>query len=183
MTSLRCSVLMRYDNGTAQLIAVTSLLYVTGKHHLPHAATHHLYIFTCPAPSHAINRHVSGSLGCGHVQVGPYLVVQSLVRQGLLGGAVPADPSAPPASLIVSLSTIVSSMTEPTVSASTKSGYGYRCSYRASAVASQDCCYLHQHQSGAVPSLLLCMHTSCVLLEAVLSASACLWRIDNVVAG
>jgi hypothetical protein len=50
--------------------------------------------------------------------VGPFLVVQSLLKQGLLG---------PPGSTIVNVTSIMASHGDPTISSVTPGGYAYRC--------------------------------------------------------
>jgi NAD(P)-dependent dehydrogenase (short-subunit alcohol dehydrogenase family) len=50
--------------------------------------------------------------------VGPFLVVQQLLKQGLLG---------PPGSLVVNVSSIMASHGDETVSGVTPGGYAYRC--------------------------------------------------------
>lgn len=49
--------------------------------------------------------------------VGPFLVVQSFLKQGLLG---------PPGSTVVNISSIMSSHGDPTISSTTPGGYAYR---------------------------------------------------------
>lgn len=50
--------------------------------------------------------------------VGPFLVVQQFVQQGLLGG--------PTRSTVVNISSIMSSHADPTISSVTPGGYAYR---------------------------------------------------------
>lgn len=54
--------------------------------------------------------------------VGPFLVVQQVVKQGLLG---------PPGSTVVNISSIMSSHADPTISSVTPGGYAYRASKAA----------------------------------------------------
>jgi NAD(P)-dependent dehydrogenase (short-subunit alcohol dehydrogenase family) len=50
--------------------------------------------------------------------VGPFLVVQNLLKQGLLG---------PPGSTVVNITSIMASHGDPTISSVTPGGYAYRC--------------------------------------------------------
>lgn len=49
--------------------------------------------------------------------VGPFLVVQSFLKQGLLG---------PPGSTVANVSSIMASHGDPTISSTTPGGYAYR---------------------------------------------------------
>ncbi|PNH09567.1 C-factor [Tetrabaena socialis] len=70
--------------------------------------------------------------------MGPFFVVQQLLKQAR-GRALPRGPGweewrellGPPGSLIVNISSIVGSNTDPTVSATSKGGYAYRASKAA----------------------------------------------------
>ncbi|GFR49539.1 hypothetical protein Agub_g11583 [Astrephomene gubernaculifera] len=61
--------------------------------------------------------------------MGPFFVLQQLLKQGLLGCPAPGQPGA--GSLVVNISSIMGSNADPTVSAVTPGGYAYRASKAA----------------------------------------------------
>ncbi|PNW76340.1 hypothetical protein CHLRE_12g549852v5 [Chlamydomonas reinhardtii] len=72
--------------------------------------------------------------------LGPFFVVQQLLKQGLLGlppVPAPTEPGAPPppapapVALVANISSIMGSNTDPTVSTVTKGGFAYRASKAA----------------------------------------------------
>ncbi|KAG2438435.1 hypothetical protein HYH02_010890 [Chlamydomonas schloesseri] len=72
--------------------------------------------------------------------LGPFFVVQQLIKQGLLGlppppaptePGAPAPPNPAPVALVANISSIVGSNTDPTVSAVSKGGFAYRASKAA----------------------------------------------------